>query len=157
MVYRLLVGRSHRRTKTPHDIKGLMVLGNVDCLLTSSVAFIMTYFPLRAVHQILRLLALGAEVERNNDGIDGHEVLADLVGASHKSEHTGQHKGHEGLLTDSRFASFFLMISIRTSPFYFGEFSDSFSIFTINSLIGTLSKGLYSKNLKSFTKLTIDH
>ena len=35
----------------------------------------------------------------------------------------------------------FMTIYAVIIAFYFGEFSDPFSIFTINSLIGTLSKG----------------
>ena len=92
------------------------------------------------VSYILHLLALGAEIKRNDDSIDGHEVLTDLVGASHKSEHAGQYKGHKGL--DGQQIGQTLDNSFHNaSPFYFGEFSDPFSIFTINSLIGTLSKG----------------
>jgi hypothetical protein len=42
-------------------------------------------------------LALSAEVERNDDSINGHEILADLIGTRHVRKYTGESQCHQTL------------------------------------------------------------
>ena len=94
-----LIRRSHRRTKAPHDIQGLVVLGNVRNLgdQLTRLHHGSTLLTLVVIQNVLRLLRLRSEIERNDDGIDGHEILTDLAGHSHVRKDDGQHNRHQTL------------------------------------------------------------
>ena len=50
-----------------------------------------------SVHGVLNPLALGAEIECDDDRVDGHEILADLVGARNEREHSRKSQRNDAL------------------------------------------------------------